>query len=96
MPSLAKLAIVALGAMALGVAAGQAQTKPNTAKCGVETWSTDKMTYEMTPCTGGEQTQDAKKPNTPSKANPNAAKCGVETCSTDKMTYEMTPCIGTQ
>jgi hypothetical protein len=32
---------------------GQAPAKNASAKCGVETWSTDKMTYEMTPCSAG-------------------------------------------
>jgi hypothetical protein len=32
---------------------GQAPAKNASAKCGVETWSTDKMTYETTPCAAG-------------------------------------------
>ena len=51
MRSLATLTVVTLAALTLGIGAGQAQTKSQQS-CGVETWSTDKMTYEMTPCTG--------------------------------------------
>ena len=77
------LTIIPLTALTLGAAA-LAQTAQQQA-CGVETWSTDKMTYVTIPCTENQQVGQA-----PAKgAN---AKCGVETWSTDKMTYETTPC----
>jgi hypothetical protein len=64
---------------------------------GIETWNTEKMHYEMMPCTGQEPaTQDARQANPSGSAKSNTAKCGVETWSTDKMTYETTPCTGTQ
>ena len=77
------LTIVPLTALTL-VAAAHAQTTQQQA-CGVETWSTDKMTYVTIPCTENQQISQAPAKN----AN---AKCGVETWSTDKMTYETTPC----
>src|SRR5437899_3816957 len=79
------LAITTLAALTMGasVAAYAQTTQP---QCGVETWSTDKMTYVTTPCTGGEAQaatgQGAKAPD----------NCGVETWSTDKMAYVGTPC----
>jgi hypothetical protein len=83
MRALVTLTIIPLTALTLGAAA-LAQTAQQQA-CGVETWSTDKMTYVTIPCTENQQVGQA-----PAKgAN---AKCGVETWSTDKMTYETTPC----
>jgi len=78
------LTIVPLTALTL-VAAAHAQTAQQQSTCGIETWSTDKMTYVTIPCTESQQVGQAPAKN----AN---AKCGVETWSTDKMTYETTPC----
>src|SRR5438445_8208458 len=80
--------MTALLGATLATAAGHAQTRPSAqAKCGPEVWSTDKMTYENVPCTGGEEigAQTARAPG----AQPT---CGPETWSTDKMTYVGTPC----
>jgi len=84
MRALVILTIVPLAALTLGTAA-LAQTAQQQSTCGVETWSTDKMTYVTMPCTESQQVGQAPAKN----AN---AKCGVETWSTDKMTYETTPC----
>jgi hypothetical protein len=93
MRSLTTFTVVTLATLTLGIGAGQAQTKSQQS-CGIETWNTEKMHYEMMPCTGQEPVaQDAKQSGS---AKSNAAKCGVETWSTDKMTYETTPCTGTQ
>jgi len=78
------LTIVPLTALTL-VAAAHAQTAQQQSTCGIETWSTDKMTYVTIPCAESQQVGQAPAKN----AN---AKCGVETWSTDKMTYETTPC----
>ena len=51
MRTLFNLTIVPLAALTL-VAAAHAQTQQQ-ATCGMETWSTDKMTYETTPCAAG-------------------------------------------
>ena len=77
------LTIVPLTALTL-VAAAHAQTTQQA--CGIETWSTDKMTYFTIPCTESQQ-QVGQAP-----AKNASAKCGIETWSTDKMTYETTPC----
>ena len=50
MRMLTALTVFTFAAMTLGAVATQAQTTQPA--CGVETWSTDKMTYETTPCTG--------------------------------------------
>ena len=84
MRTLFKLTIVPLATLTL-VAAAHAQTAQQQSTCGVETWSTDKMTYVTIPCTENQQVGQAPAKNA-------GAKCGVETWSTDKMTYEMTPC----
>ena len=84
MRALVTLTIIPLTALMVGAAA-LAQTAPQQSTCGVETWSTDKMTYVTIPCTENQQVGQAPAKN----AN---AKCGVETWSTDKMTYETTPC----
>ena len=86
--SLSNLTIVMLATLTLGAAAGHAQTTPPS-NCGVETWSTDKMTYVTVPCAGAQEQTDqtAKAPG-----NAPAAKCGVETWSTDQMAYVGTPC----
>ena len=83
MRTLFNLTIIPLTALTL-VATAHAQTTQQQA-CGVETRSTDKMTYVTIPCTENQQVGQAPAKN----AN---AKCGVETWSTDKMTYETTPC----
>ena len=80
MRTLFNLTIVPLAALTL-VAAAHAQTAQQQSTCGVETWSTDKMTYVNIPCTENQQVGQAPAKN----AN---AKCGVETWSTDKMAYE--------
>jgi hypothetical protein len=85
MRALVNLTIVPLTALAL-CAAAHAQTAQQQSTCGIETWSTDKMTYVTVPCTESQQQVG----QAPAK-NANA-KCGVETWSTDKMTYETTPC----
>jgi hypothetical protein len=95
MRSLSILAIATLTALILGAAATTAQqAAPST--CGVETWSTEKMTYVTVPCAGAQEQsgQSAKAPD--ASKSPNAAKCGIETWSTDKMAYESTPCASTQ
>ena len=54
--SFANLTIIALATLTLGAAVAQAQTAapaPAPSNCGMETWSTDKMTYVGTPCPGG-------------------------------------------
>ena len=84
MRTLFNLTIVPLAALTL-VAAAHAQTAQQQPACGVETWSTDKMSYVTIPCTENQQVGQAPAKNT-------NAKCGVETWSTDKMTYETTPC----
>jgi hypothetical protein len=84
MRALVNLTIIPLTALAL-CAAAHAQTAQQQSTCGIETWSTDKMTYVTVPCTENQQVGQAPAKN----AN---AKCGVETWSTDKMTYETTPC----
>ena len=83
--SLSKLTIIALAAMSLGTAAANAQTSAP-AKCGIETWSADKMTYVTVPCTGDEQQ------NGQTASAPGAAKCGPETWSSEKMAYVGVPC----
>jgi hypothetical protein len=85
MRSLSSLTIIMLATVTLGAAGGYAQTTPPS-NCGVETWSTDKMTYVTVPCAGGQEEtgQTAKAPGT--------TNCGVETWSTEKMAYVGTPC----
>jgi len=62
------------------------------ANCGIETWSTDKMMYVTTPCTGAAPAgQEAKAPGAAKSATP----CGIETWDTDKMMYVGTPCAAT-
>lgn len=93
MGTVTRLTVAALAALTLGIGGAHAQTKSQKQTCGVEVWNTEKMNYEMMPCSGEEPSaQDAKA----NKGKTNAAKCGVETWNTDKMTYETTPCIGTQ
>ena len=89
MRMLTTLTVVTFTALTFGAIAVQAQTTQPA--CGVETWSTDKMTYVATPCAGdqAQQTGQAQKPAASS------AKCGVETWSTDKMAYVTTPCSHT-
>ena len=48
--------LIALATLTLGATAVYAQTTapaPAPSNCGMETWSTDKMTYVGTPCPGG-------------------------------------------
>jgi hypothetical protein len=49
MRSLSSLTIIMLATVTLGAAAGYAQTTPPS-NCGIETWSSDKMTYVTVPC----------------------------------------------
>ena len=49
MRMLTTLTVVTFTALSLGAIAAQAQTASQPA-CGVETWSTDQMTYVTTPC----------------------------------------------
>ena len=86
--STSTLTIAMIAGLALAAAAGNAQTKSATPTCGIETWSTDKMTYVMAPCTGGEAQSSATAPS----AKAPATNCGPETWSTDKMTYVTPPC----
>jgi hypothetical protein len=88
--SFSNLTIAVLASLTLGAAVGHAQTAPQ-AKCGVETWSTDKMTYVTVPCAGGQE-QNGQTASAPGAKAPAAANCGVETWSTDKMAYVGTPC----
>ena len=46
------LGVAAIAGLALLPSAGHAQAA-RTSTCGVETWSTEKMTYVSTPCTEG-------------------------------------------
>jgi hypothetical protein len=87
--SLSTLAIIAFAGLTLSAAAGHAQTAAPP-PCGVETWSTDKMTYVTVPRTGGSEGQTGQTPKAP--GTPGASNCGVETWSTDKMAYVGTPC----
>jgi hypothetical protein len=88
--SFSNLTIIALAALTLGAAVAHAQTTPPApSNCGVETWSTDKMTYVTVPCNGGAAADQAQAPN-----GQKAPACGPETWSTDKMTYVGTPCPG--
>ena len=50
--STSTLTIAVIASLALSAAAG-AQTKSATPTCGIETWSTDKMTYVASPCVAG-------------------------------------------
>jgi hypothetical protein len=83
--SISTLTIIVLASLTLGTAAHAQTTPTSPANCGVETWSTDKMTYVSVPCTG-------EQPSGQTANAPAAASCGVETWSTDKMMYVGTPC----
>ena len=74
MRTLSKLTIVSFAALTLGVAAAHAQS-PTAAKCGVETWSTDKMTYVSTPC--DDQEKPAVKANAEPAATGTAGYCAA-------------------
>ena len=91
--TLKTLTIVACWSLAMGVVAAHAQTAAApSSNCGMETWSTDKMTYVTVPCASTSaqpQGQTAKAPARAAKTE----DCGVETWSTDKMTYVSTPCV---
>ena len=47
------LTMAAIAGLTLSAATAYAQTKSATPACGVETWSTDKMTYVTPPCSAG-------------------------------------------
>lgn len=64
MRTLAMQTIVTLATLTLAAATGHAQSTPP-ARCGIETWSTEKMSYVSTPCADG--------PEAPAEANRNAA-----------------------
>jgi len=87
--STSTLTLAVIAGLTLSAAAGYAQTKADTANCGVETWSTDKMTYVTSPCTGEQAQPAASGGSAKAQATPN---CGPETWSTDKMTYVAPPC----
>jgi hypothetical protein len=87
--STSTLTIALLAGLTVSAAAGFAQTKTDTANCGVETWSTDKMTYVTSPCSG-EQGQTRAAAGT---AKTPTTECGPEVWSTDKMTYVAPPCV---
>lgn len=59
MRSLSTVTIASIAAMTLGSIAGHAQTAPS-AQCGVETWSTDKMTYVSIPCADAADSRKVK------------------------------------
>lgn len=85
--------LIALASLTLGATAVYAQTSapaPAPSNCGMETWSTDKMTYVTVPCNSAGAADQAQVPANGQKAAP----CGPETWSTDKMTYVGTPCPG--
>ncbi len=85
--------LIALATLTLGAAAVHAQTTaptPAPSNCGMETWSTDKMTYVTVPCNSAGAAEQAQAPTNGQKPAP----CGPETWSTDKMTYVGTPCPG--
>jgi len=86
--STSTLTMVMIAGLTLSAAAGYAQTKTDAANCGVETWSTDKMTYVTSPCSGEQGQPQASS----SSAKASATSCGPETWSTDKMTYVASPC----
>jgi hypothetical protein len=89
--SLANLTMIALATLTLGAAAVHAQTTPPApSNCGVETWSTDKMTYVTVPCNSTSAAPQAGQTANSTKA----PDCGPETWSTDKMMYVGTPCPG--
>ena len=79
--------------VSLAAAALAQSTGSSSAKCGPETWSTDKMTYVGVPCTGS---QAAPSSSTSSSGQTAKTPCGIETWSTDKMTYVTTPCAAEQ
>ena len=91
--SFANLTIVALATLTLGAAVAHAQTPaptPAPSNCGMETWSTDKMTYVTVPCNSTTPTGETAA----APANGTTPSCGPETWSTDMMTYVGTPCPG--
>ncbi len=75
MRSLSTVTITSIAAMTLRSIAGHAQTAPS-AQCGVETWSTDKMTYVSTPCADGETTVEKAKAGEPAVSG-TAAYCAA-------------------
>jgi len=83
------LTMAVIAGLTLGAAAGYAQNKSEAPACGVETWSTDKMTYVTSPCTGDQDQTHAAA----GSAKAPATNCGPETWSTDKMTYVASPCV---
>lgn len=82
---LSNITVVALAAFTFGAAVAAYAQTPAPANCGVETWSTDKMTYVTTPCAGGQEQAAGQSTKAPES-------CGPETWSTDKMTYVGAPC----
>lgn len=86
--STSTLTIAVIAGLTLGAAAGYAQTKSESPTCGVETWSTDKMTYVTSPCVGEPDQTHASA----GSAKAPATSCGPETWSTDKMSYVASPC----
>ena len=86
--------LIALATVTLGATAVYAQTTapaPAPSNCGMETWSTDKMTYVTVPCNSAGAADQAQAPG--GQKAPETS-CGPETWSTDKMTYVGTPCPG--
>jgi hypothetical protein len=85
--------LIALATLTLGATAVYAQTTapaPAPSNCGMETWSTDKMTYVTVPCnSSGTAADQAQAPN-----GQKAPPCGPETWDTAKMMYVGTPCPG--
>jgi len=91
MRALTKLSIMAFAGLALSAAAAYAQTSTQAqSNCGMEVWSTDKMTYVTVPCTNS-ATASPNQAKAPGAASTEA--CGIETWSTDKQTYVTTPCV---
>jgi hypothetical protein len=76
--------LIALATLTLGATAVYAQTTapaPAPSNCGMETWSTDKMTYVTVPCnSSGTAADQAQAPN-----GQKAPPCGPETWDTAKM-----------
>ena len=76
MRTLATRTFVTLATLTLAAAASHAQS-PSAAKCGVETWSTDKMTYVSTPCADGQETSGPAARGAEPTLTGNAAYCAA-------------------
>lgn len=76
MHTLAVRTIVTLATLTLAATASHAQsTSP--AKCGIETWSTEKMSYVSTPCADGQETPARSSRGAEPALSGNAAYCAA-------------------